>query len=131
MTRKKLSVFLMIGAVSLSFAGAALAKEQAAGQDPIAAEAPEQAQIRAEQQSRSNRAPSALEMQQMMGPMMGEMMSGMLRAMSKTMSEPQIAQNFAAFTRNYYKALVAQGFSEEEALKIVMASGLPSVGGGK
>ena len=51
--------------------------------------------------------------------------------MSKTMAEPQIAQNFATFTRNYYQALVDRGFSEEEALKIVTASGLPSMGGGK
>ncbi len=125
MNRKFVSSFLVIAAVSLAGAGAAFAK------DPQSAESPAQPAEPQSQPSRASRQPSAAEMQQMMGPMMGEMMSGMLRAMSKTMSEPQIAQNFAAFTRNYYKALVAQGFSEEEAMKIVMASGLPSVGGGK
>ena len=118
--RKAVSGFLVIAAVSLAVAaGAALAE------DKTTAESSEQSR------AASSRSPSAVEMQQMMGPMMGEMMSGMLRAMSKTMADPQIAQNFATFTRNYYKALIAQGFSEEEAMKIVMASGLPSMGAGK
>ena len=64
-----------------------------------------------------------------MGPMMGEMMSNMLKSMSKTMAEPQIAQNFATFTRNYYQALVDRGFTEEEAMKIVTSTGVPSMGG--
>ena len=119
LTRKAVSGFLVIAAVSFSAAGAVFAEDKAA------AESPEQPR------AASSRSPSAAEMQQMMGPMMGEMMSGMLKAVSKTMADPQIAQNFATFTRNYYKALIAQGFSEEEAMKIVMASGLPSVGGGK
>ena len=120
MTQKMLTGFLMIGAISLSMVSAVFSEEVS-----TATETSEQAQPRASRQ------PSAAEMQQLMGPMMGEMMSGMLRAMSKTMADPQIAQNFAAFTRNYYKALIAQGFSEEEAMKIVMASGLPSMGAGK
>ena len=79
--------------------------------------------------------PSAEEVRQMMqgvmGPMMGEMMSSMLKSMSKTLAEPQIAQNYATFMRNYYQALIDRGCSADEALKIVSSTGLPSVGGSK
>ena len=70
-------------------------------------------------------------MQGVMGPMMGEMMSSMLKSLSKTLAEPQIAQNYATFVRNYYQALIDRGFSAEEALKIVSSTGLPNVGGSK
>jgi len=79
--------------------------------------------------------PTAEEMREMMqgvmGPMMGEMMASMVKSMSKTMAEPEVAQNLATFTRNYYQALVDRGFTEEEALKIVTSSGFPMLGGGK
>lgn len=68
-------------------------------------------------------------MQAMMGPMMAQMMTTMVEAMSQTFAKKEIADNFAAFTRNYYLALVKNGFTEEEALKIVISSGLPSMGG--
>ncbi len=68
-------------------------------------------------------------MQAMMGPMMAQMMTTMVEAMSKTFAKQEIADNFAMFTRNYYLALVKNGFTEEEALKIVISSGLPSMGG--
>ncbi len=76
--------------------------------------------------------PSAEEVQQMMGNMMApmaDMMGLMLEGMAKTMAKPQIAEHFATFTRNYYDALIARGFTEEEAMKIVTSSGLPSMGG--
>ena len=79
----------------------------------------------------SHRSPTAVEMQQMMGPVMTEMMSSMLKGMTKTMAEPQIAQNLATFTRNYYQALMDRGFTEEQALKIVTSTGFPSMGGAK
>lgn len=68
-------------------------------------------------------------MQRTMIPMMGEMMNVMMRSMARTLSEPQIAEHFAAFARNYYQALIARGFSQEEALRIVTATGIPSAGG--
>lgn len=68
-------------------------------------------------------------MQAMMGPMMAQMMATMVEAMSKTFAKQEIADNFALFTRNYYIALVKDGFTEEEALKIVISGGLPSMGG--
>ena len=73
--------------------------------------------------------PTAEEMQknfQTMAPMMGQMMTMMLENMAKKLSEPQIAEYYAAFMRNYYLALVKQGFTDEQALKIVTSTGLPA-----
>jgi hypothetical protein len=64
-----------------------------------------------------------------MGPMMGQMMSAMLDGMLAVLSKPETAQRTAAFTKNYYDALIAKGFSNEDALKIVMAHGIPMPGG--
>jgi hypothetical protein len=91
-----------------------------------AEDAPASAQS-ADPQQRQREAQMA--MQQMMGPMMAQMMSAMVEAMSQTFAKKEIADNFATFTRNYYLALVKNGFTEEEALKIVVSSGLPSMGG--
>jgi hypothetical protein len=121
-------VGLTIAVVSLSAAGAALAEERG-GQ--AGSEATGQGLTQGP--AGGNRQPTAEEMREMMqgvmGPMMGEMMSSMLKAMTKTMAEPQIAQNMATFARNYYQALIERGFTEEEALKIVTSTGVPSMGG--
>jgi hypothetical protein len=66
---------------------------------------------------------------EMFGPMMGQMMSGMLDGMLTVLAKPETAQRTAAFTKNYHDALIAQGFSKEDALKIVMAHGIPMPGG--
>ena len=76
--------------------------------------------------------PSPAEQQQMMQQAMGGMMGLMMESMARSMAKPEFAQNMAAFMRNYYKALIAQGFTEEEALNIVTSSGgLPQMGGRK
>ncbi len=123
---RKMLIGFMVFAIGSCVASAARAEEQA----PQGEASPEQATA-AQPQSRANRQPTAAEMQQLMGPMMGEMIDNILKSISKTMADPQIAQNFATFKRNYYQALIDRGFSEEEALKIVTASDLPSMGGGK
>lgn len=69
------------------------------------------------------------QMEQMMGPMMGMMMAQMMEGMAKAMAKPEVAESFAIFMRNYYNSLVKQGFTQEEAMKIVTASGIPSMGG--
>lgn len=82
-------------------------------------------------QPASKKEPTPEELQRMMEAMtapMADMMGLMLEGMAKTMAKPEIAENFATFTRNYYDALVTRGFTEEEAMKIVTASGLPSMG---
>jgi hypothetical protein len=64
-----------------------------------------------------------------MGPMMGQMMSSMLDGMLVVLAKPETAQRTATFSRNYYDALIAKGFSNEDALRIVMAHGIPMPGG--
>ena len=92
-----------------------LPKDAASEEEAIPMERPRQGPSPEEQQM----------MQQMMSSMMGLMMEGMARSMAK----PEFAQNMAAFMRNYYKALIAQGFTEEEAMKIVTSAGIPRMGG--
>ena len=69
------------------------------------------------------------QMEQMMGPMMAMMVSQMIEGMSKTLAKPEVAGNYAAFMRNYYLALVKQGFSEEQAMRIISSGGLPGLVG--
>ena len=65
---------------------------------------------------------------QKMGPMMGMMMKGMMKAMLELFSEPETAERLATFTKNYYDALIKKGFTPEQALKIVIGQGMPSLG---
>ena len=85
------------------------------------------------QPAREAERPTA-EMQQqmdMMGPMMGQMMQAMMQGMLAVLSKPETAQQMATFTKNYMDALVAKGFPREEALRIVMAHGLPMMPAGR
>ena len=77
---------------------------------------------------RPRRGPSS-EDQQMWQQMMGSMMGLMVEGTARSMAKPEFAQNMAAFMRNYYKALIGQGFTEEEAMKIVISTGIPQLGG--
>jgi hypothetical protein len=61
-----------------------------------------------------------------MGPVFGNMAQSMLQARLAAMADPKTAEQLAKFSRNYFNALVAQGFSEDQALKIVTSVGLPS-----
>ncbi|MBI1937831.1 MAG: hypothetical protein HYS25_06870 [Ignavibacteriales bacterium] len=65
--------------------------------------------------------------QQMMGPMMGQMMTGMMNSMFDVLSDKSNAEKLAEFTKNYYDALINKGFSKEDALKIVISIGIPSI----
>src|ERR1051325_5552665 len=66
----------------------------------------------------------------MMGPMMGQMMEAMMEGMLKVMEKPENAQRLATFTRNYYDAMIRKGFTKEQALQIVIASGMPRLPSG-
>ncbi len=63
---------------------------------------------------------------EMMGPMFGQMMRVMMQAQFEVLSQPETAEKLAAYTRNYYEALIEQGFSKQEALEIAMNVGIPS-----
>ena len=57
----------------------------------------------------------------------------MLRMMAnvqfETFADITTTNHMATYTKNYYDALVAKGFTKEEALKIVIGVGMPSIPG--
>jgi hypothetical protein len=67
----------------------------------------------------------------MMIPMFGRMAEVMVEGTLKTLSKPENTDRLAAFMRQYYDALVKQGFTKGEALQIVIAAGLPTAPGAK
>ena len=62
---------------------------------------------------------------QMWMPMFGKMMGTMFESVLDVISKPENVQKLAAFMKNYYDALVDQGFTKEEAFKIITSSGIP------
>ena len=66
----------------------------------------------------------------MMGPMMGQMMRVMMLTVIEIAAEPETAEKMATFSKNFFDALVRKGFTRQEALQIVMATGLPKFPGG-
>jgi hypothetical protein len=67
----------------------------------------------------------------MLGNMMGSMMEANMKAYISFLGKPEVAEKLAAFTKNYYDALVAKGFTKEEALRIVTAASPVNVPGQK
>lgn len=59
---------------------------------------------------------------------MGQLAAVSLTARLAVLAKPEAAQNLATFVRNLYDALVAKGFSKDEALKIVTAFGGAATG---
>ena len=99
---------------------------------PVGTHAQTAEKSKAASQSSMPARPAPQDVQKMMegmGPMMGTMMAGMLDGMLTVLAKPETAQRAASFSKNYYDALVAKGFSNDDALKIVMAHGLPMPGG--
>jgi hypothetical protein len=43
------------------------------------------------------------------------------------LATPETTAQLAAFVRNFYQALIAKGFTKDEALKITMAVAIPAV----
>ena len=107
-----------------------LAAALAAGTATVAA-----AQARPDSAARARPPRAAMDSAQMqaalMSPMIGQMMQAMLRSTLAALSEPEVAEQMATFTRNYYDALVAKGFSRDEALRIVLAHGIPGMRAGQ
>jgi hypothetical protein len=64
-----------------------------------------------------------------MGPMMAQMTRTMLQGALEFYAQPATARSLATFSKNYLEALVAVGFTREEALRIVAAHGLPTLPG--
>ena len=64
-------------------------------------------------------------MHEVMLPMFSEMMQTLIDVQLEALANPETAQAMAAYSRNYYEALIAAGFSAEEALALSTASGIP------
>ncbi len=68
-------------------------------------------------------------MQTTMGVMvsvMGPMTAAVIEAQLATAAKPETAARIASFKRNLYQALVQSGFNEPDAMRIVVATPLPS-----
>jgi hypothetical protein len=61
-----------------------------------------------------------------MAPMMGKMMEAMIEAQLTVISKPDSAEKMAQYVKNFYEALIKNGFSKEEAFKIVTSISIPS-----
>ena len=59
-------------------------------------------------------------------PIFGGMRAEMT-AQFEVLAEPKTAERLATFTRNYYQALKAEGFSDAQALALVKSMGFPLV----
>ena len=74
--------------------------------------------------------PTAADMEAMMAGMssgMMQMMQSMLDMLLNYFAKRETAVKLASFTRNYYDELIKQGFSKEDALRIVAYAGIPSM----
>ena len=76
---------------------------------------------RAQQTSNPNPAEQFRQMQEVMGPMMRANVQAMMEAMLAVLARKETADQMASFSKNYLDALVAKGFSHEEALRLVAA----------
>lgn len=77
-------------------------------------------------QSTKEEEPSPEEME-MFDEMMVKMMESMLNGMLNIMAKRESADKMATFSKNYYDALIAKGFSKDAALQIVISTGIPSI----
>lgn len=92
---------------------------------PLAAQQPTTADS---SQARARQAAAALNpMMQQMAPAMAQMAAITLEATLATLAKQENAEHLADFTKHYYDALIARGFTKEEALQLVMAVGIPRI----
>ena len=67
----------------------------------------------------------------MMGPMISQMAEATMSATLKALTRAEAADQLAAFSRNYYNALIKKGFTKDQALSIVASVGIPLAGAGR
>lgn len=60
-----------------------------------------------------------------MTPMMAKMMDTMIEQTLQRGEDPATARRIAIFKKNLYDALLKEGFSKDQALSIVVNTGLP------
>lgn len=119
-TIKKSMWILMIMVVSTMYGNIAIAAEDSGGSTQIdQKEVKENGPTPQEFQDLSNAIAPAFEM------MAQNMMDGIYTGLAK----PETAKKLARFMRNYFDALIAEGFTKEEAIQIIRAFAIPSMGG--
>ena len=98
---------LSIAALTLVFVSSAVLvrPRNAPAQQPPAAAAAEQMR----------------QMQEVMGPMMRANMQAMMEAALAVLARKESADQMATFSKNYLDALIAKGFTRDEALRLVAA----------
>ena len=76
--------------------------------------------------------PEAVQQQMdMMAPAMARMTENMYAGMLRALAKPESAEQLATFMKNYRDALIAKGFTRDEAMQIVKGTGMPSMPTGK
>jgi hypothetical protein len=103
-------------------AGGVLASASVAGAQQAAAGP---TQERAQQVSPGPTQDQTVQQMEMMGPAMAKMTEGMYTGMLRALARPESAEQLATFMKNYRDALVAKGFTREEANQIVKGTGIP------
>ena len=83
------------------------------------------------------RQPTPEEMQKLMEatmgsmvPLMGRMVEAMIEGELKMAERPDTADRLAAFKKNLFDALLKKGFTESQALQIVISTGIPTASPG-
>jgi len=104
------------------FAHTATVQAQAQPQTPVQPQASPQKQ-----------APAPEEMQKMMAatfgvmiPVMGKMTESMIEAQLTKAAAPDTAERLATFKRNLFDALLKKGFTTDQAIQIVLTTGIPT-----
>ena len=59
------------------------------------------------------------------------MYAHMVQSLLDQLATPDTADKLAKFQRQYYDALIKQGFSHDDAMRIVAATGIPFMASGK
>jgi hypothetical protein len=62
-----------------------------------------------------------------MTPMFGNMVESMMQGKLRVFAQQETTVLLAKFVKNFYDALIAEGFSKKEALQIVTGFGFPAI----
>jgi ketosteroid isomerase-like protein len=65
--------------------------------------------------------------QDAMKKVMAQMAESVMEATLTIMSKSQTTEQLATFSKRYYDALIAKGFSKDDALKLVISVGMPTI----
>lgn len=102
-------------------AAAALISGAVSAQDPPKPGSPPTENVRQEMLRQVLQPPSGA-----MAPAMEQMTDAMIESQLKAAERPETARRIAAFKKNLYDALQAQGFTKVEAMAITQATSPPS-----